>query len=115
MIARSCGFDSHRRQWYNKHMTLTPEIIKKKITSTLKRQGVTKAALFGSVVRGELKKTSDIDVLVQFKAGKTLLDLAGLEIELEEILKRKVDVVTYRSLHPLLRDQILKEQHHIYG
>ncbi len=96
-------------------MTLTPQTIKSKITPTLKRQGVTKAALFGSVVRGELKKTSDIDILVEFKPGKTLLDLAGLQIELEDLLKRKVDVVTYRSLHPLLRDRILKEQQPIYG
>ena len=74
-------------------MTLTPQIIKRKITPILKRQGVTKAALFGSVVRGELKKSSDIDVLVQFKPGKSLLDLVGLKLDLEELLKRKVDVL----------------------
>lgn len=96
-------------------MTVTPQTIKKKITPTLKRQGVVKAALFGSVVRGKLKKNSDIDVLVQFKPGKSLLDLVGLGLELETLLKRKVDVVTYNSLHPLLRDRILKEQKIIYG
>ena len=74
-------------------MTLTPQIIKRKLTPILKRQGVTKAALFGSVVRGELKKSSDIDVLVQFKPGKSLLDLVGLKLDLEELLKRKVDVL----------------------
>ena len=94
-------------------MILTPQTIKKKITPTLKRQGVTKAALFGSVVRGELKKDSDIDVLIRFKSGKTLLDLAHLEIELEKILKRKVDVITYNSLHPLLKNIILNEKHDI--
>lgn len=96
-------------------MILTPQTIKKKITPILKRQGVTKAALFGSVVRGELKKTSDIDVLIQFKSGKSLFDLVGLKLELEKLLKRKVDVVTYNSLHPLLRDRILNEQMPIYG
>lgn len=96
-------------------MTLTPQTIKRKITPILKRQGVTKAALFGSVVRGELKRNSDIDVLVQFKPGKSLFDLVGLKLDLEAQLKRKVDVVTYRALHPLLRDRILKEQQLIYG
>ena len=96
-------------------MILTPQIIKRKIAPILKRQGVTKAALFGSVVRGELKKTSDIDVLIQFKSGKSLFDLVGLKLELEKLLKRKVDVVTYNSLHPLLRDRILNEQMPIYG
>ena len=96
-------------------MTVTPKTIKKKITPTLKRQGVLKAALFGSVVRGELKKNSDIDVLIKFKGKKTLFDLAGLRIDLEQLLKRKVDLVTYNSLHPLLKDRILKEQKIIYG
>lgn len=94
-------------------MTLTPQSIKRKITPILKRQGVTKAALFGSLVRGELKKASDIDILVSFRAGKSLLDLVRLETELEKILKHKVDVVTYASLHPLLKDIILKEKHDI--
>lgn len=80
----------------------------------LKRQGVTKAALFGSVVRGELRKSSDVDVLIQFKRGKSLLDLVSVKLALEELLKRKVDVVTYNSLHPLLRERILKEQKILY-
>lgn len=96
-------------------MAPTPETIKQKITPALKRRGVTKAALFGSIVHGKLKKGSDIDVLVQFKAGKSLLDLVDVQLALEDILKRKVDVVTYNSLHPLLRDRILKEQHILYG
>ena len=42
----------------------------------------------------------DIDILVEFESRKSLLDLAGLKIELEEKLKRDVDVLTYKSLHP---------------
>ena len=76
----------------------------------LKRYDVKRAAFFGSFVRGEQKGDSDIDILVEFEGEKSLLDLAGLKIELEEILGRKVDVLTYRSLHPLLRDRILQEQ-----
>jgi len=56
------------------------------------------------------EESSDIDILVEFGAEKSLLDLAGLEIELEESLGRKVDVLTYNSLHPLLKERILSEQ-----
>jgi predicted nucleotidyltransferase len=84
--------------------------IREKILNALKQNDVKRAALFGSVVRGELTDESDIDILVEFKGRKSLLDLVGLKLELEEMLKRKVDVLTYNSLHPLLRDRILHEQ-----
>jgi len=86
------------------------EKIKVKIIPVLRRHDVRKAAIFGSYVKGEEKEDSDIDILVEFKGEKSLLDLAGLKIELQEILKRKVDVLTYNSLHPLLKDKILQEQ-----
>jgi len=76
----------------------------------LERYDVKRAAVFGSLVRGEQKEGSDIDILVEFEGEKSLLDLAGLKIELEEALHRKVDVLTYNSLHPLLKDRILQEQ-----
>lgn len=91
-------------------MDMELEDIKCKIVPILKRYDVKRAALFGSFVRGEQREDSDIDILVEFKDGKSLLDLAGLKIELEEALGRKVDVLTYNSLHPLLRDKILQEQ-----
>ena len=86
------------------------EGLKNKIIPILERYEVKKAAVFGSFVRGEQKEDSDIDILIEFKGKKSLLDLAGLKIELEETLKRKVDVLTYNSLHPLLKDRILQEQ-----
>ncbi|MCK4780214.1 MAG: nucleotidyltransferase family protein [Candidatus Lokiarchaeota archaeon] len=76
----------------------------------LKKYEVKRASLFGSIVRGEMTSESDLDLLVEFKGKKSLLDLAGLKIELEEKLKCKVDVLTYDSLHPLLKKQILTEQ-----
>ena len=88
--------------------------IRAKIIPTLKNQGVLKAALFGSVVRGEAKKSSDIDLLVELDDSKTLLDLVGLKLELENTLKRKVDVLTYDAIHPLLKKIILNEQQIIY-
>ena len=84
--------------------------IRRKMLPVLRRYNVVKAALFGSLARGESNKRSDIDLLVKFKGQKSLLDLAGLKIALEEALKTKVDVLTYNSLHPLLKDKILSEQ-----
>ena len=86
--------------------------IKKKITSILKRHDVKKAAVFGSYVRGEENKRSDIDILIEFKknSDKSLLDLVALKLDLEEVLKRKVDVVEYSTIKPVLRKNILKEQ-----
>ena len=83
---------------------------KTKIIEILKKYGVKRASLFGSVVRGEERRGSDIDILVEFEEGRSLLDLSGLKIELEELLERKVDVLTYKSLHPLLKNKILAEQ-----
>lgn len=84
--------------------------LKNKIIPVLKRYDVVRAAVFGSFVRGEMKKDSDIDILIEFTGEKSLLDLAGLKIELEEVLGRKVDVVEYSTIHPLLKERILKEQ-----
>ena len=86
------------------------EEIKVKTIPVLRRYDVKKAAIFGSFVKGEEKEDSDIDILVEFKGEKSLLDLSGLKIELEEVLKRKVNVLTYNSLQPLLKDKILQEQ-----
>ena len=80
------------------------------ILQILKKHEVKKASLFGSIVREELAIDSDIDLIIEFKGDKSLLDLAALQIELEEKLKLKVDVLTYNSIHPLLKDQILAEQ-----
>ncbi len=91
-------------------MKLTVEIVKKKILGVLRKHDVTKAALFGSVATGEATEKSDVDVLIDFKGEQSLLDLVDLKFELEELLHRKVDLLTYDSLHPLLRDKILKQQ-----
>ena len=88
--------------------------IKTKAIPVLKQAGVTRSALFGSYSRGEAKKDSDIDILIEFPRGKTLLDLVGLEMDLESALGKKVDFVTFKSINRLLRDQILKEQVPLY-
>ena len=93
---------------------MTVQDISNKIIPTLKSQGVLKAALFGSVIREGTGKNSDIDLLVELDDDKSLLDLVGLKLELEDSLKTKVDVLTYDAIHPLLKDIILKEQQIIY-
>ncbi len=93
---------------------MTAQDIRAKIVPILKSQGVLKAAFFGSVVRGEAKKGSDVDLLVELGDDKSLLDLVGLKLELEDTLKTKVDVLTYDAIHPLLKDIILGEQQIIY-
>ena len=86
------------------------EKYKEVILEVLKKHEVKRASLFGSIVREEMTDESDIDILIEFKGVKSLLDLAGLKIALEEALESKVDVLTFDSIHPLLREQILAEQ-----
>ena len=69
-----------------------------------------KAGIFGSLAKGSFKKSSDIDILIKFKGQRSLFDLARLELELEEKLGRRVDVLTYRSLHLLIKKEVLKEE-----
>lgn len=76
----------------------------------LRRHGVVRAGLFGSRAVGQEREGSDVDVLVEMPEGASLLDLIGLKQDLEEHLSEKVDVVTYRSLHPLLKESILAQE-----
>jgi predicted nucleotidyltransferase len=84
--------------------------VREKIIDILRRNAVRRASFFGSIVRGEMTEDSDVDILVEFEGRKSLLDLAHLKNELEDKLNRQVDVLTYRSIHPLLRDRIMAEQ-----
>jgi predicted nucleotidyltransferase len=88
----------------------TIEEIKAKINPILKRYGVTKAAIFGSFARGEAEKTSDIDILVEVEPNMGLFEFIGLKHELEDKLKRKVDLVEYRAIKPRLKNFIFKDQ-----
>jgi uncharacterized protein len=98
---------------YSQEPAPSLEQIREQILPVLKQAEVKKAALFGSYVRGDNNENSDVDILVDLPRGKTLLDLVGLKQDLEEILQRKVDVVEYGGIHPLLRDSILASQYQI--
>ena len=66
--------------------------------------------MFGSVARGEARPDSDVDLLIELPGDRDMFDLMDLEEKLGAALGRKVDTVTFRSLHHLLRERILKEQ-----
>ncbi|MCX6788993.1 MAG: nucleotidyltransferase family protein [Candidatus Gribaldobacteria bacterium] len=89
---------------------MSKQEIAKKIIPILKKQGVQKAALFGSQARGEATKKSDVDLLVKLPKRFGLFEMGGLKMDLEEALNKKVDLVEYSTIHPLLKKQILKEQ-----
>ena len=90
-------------------MSPSVDEIRRQVAAPMTRRGVTRASIFGSVARGEATATSDIDFLVEFEKGRTLLDLSGLRLDLCAILGREVDVATRGSLHPRMRDEILRE------
>lgn len=84
--------------------------IQKKIIPTLKKYNITKAGIFGSYVRGEQKKNSDIDILVELDSHWSLYDVIGIKLELEKKLKKKVDLVEYETIRPELKEIILNEE-----
>ena len=90
---------------------MTPLLLKlqSEVEPVMRRRGVIRAGVFGSVARGQDTPESDVDFLVEFEEGRTLLDLSGLRLDLRDLLDRDVDVATPSSLHPRLRDQILAE------
>jgi predicted nucleotidyltransferase len=91
-------------------MGMSVDEIKNKILPILRKYGVRKASIFGSAVRGEMKESSDVDILVEIDRDISLLDFVALKLELEEVLGRRVDLVEYDTIKPRLRDRILKEQ-----
>ncbi len=86
------------------------EEIKKKILPVFKKYDITRAGIFGSVVRGEARADSDVDILVEIDARMSLLDFVGLKLELEEALGKKVDLGEYSTIKPIIKEQILSEE-----
>ena len=73
------------------------------------KHGARNVRVFGSVARGEADEQSDIDLVVEFESGRSLLDHAALWLELQELLDCKVDVVSERGIKPRIRDRVLRE------
>jgi len=73
------------------------------------KHGAKTVRIFGSVARGEADAASDLDFLVEMEPGRSLLDLGGLLMELQDLLGCRVDVVTEKGLRERIRERVLKE------
>jgi predicted nucleotidyltransferase len=73
------------------------------------KYGARNVRIFGSVARGQAGQKSDVDFLVQMEEGRSLLDHVGLMQDLEDLLGKKVDIVTESGLHWYIRDRVLAE------
>lgn len=82
---------------------------RKEILDIAREHGAYNIRVFGSVARGEADDRSDIDFVVDMEPGKSLLDLGGLLMDLQDLLHRRVDIVTERGLRERIRHRVLKE------
>ena len=94
---------------------MTIEEIKKKAIPVFKQYGVEYAGVFGSVARGEDAEKSDIDLLVEIKKPIGIYEFIGLKQELEEILGKKVDLVSRGAINKYIKPYIEKDLLKIYG
>ena len=92
----------------NKQTEVKIEELKKKIIPILESKKIKKAGIFGSYAIGKQKKNSDIDILIEFNGS--LLDLVSIENKLQENLRKKVDLLTYSGIYPLLKKRILEQE-----
>lgn len=79
------------------------------ILATAAKYGAYNVRIFGSVARGEADSESDVDFLVEMEAERSLFDLGGLLMELQDLLNCPVDVVTEKGLRSRIRDRVLSE------
>ena len=79
------------------------------ILALAERHGVRDVRVFGSMVSGDVDDASDVDLLVSLPPDRTGLALGALLMDVQDLLQRRVDVVTERGLHPALRDRVLRE------
>lgn len=74
-----------------------------------RRRGATSIRVFGSMVRGDVREDSDVDLLVTLAPGVSGLALGGILMDAQDLLGRRVDVITEAGLHPALRERVLAE------
>jgi len=79
------------------------------ILRVAREHGAMRVRVFGSMARGDAGAESDVDLLVELEHGRTLLDLGALLMDLQDLLHRKVDVLTEAALHPRIRERVLRE------
>jgi len=86
-----------------------PQEQREEILRIATRYGARNVRVFGSFSRGDTDEQSDVDFLVELEPGRSLLDLGGLQYELERLLGCSVDVVTERGLRARIRERVLRE------
>ncbi len=82
---------------------------RQEILTIAQRRGAKNIRIFGSVSRNEARPDSDIDLLIDLEPERSLLDVGGLAMDLQQLLNHKVDVVTEAGLRPRIRADILKD------
>jgi predicted nucleotidyltransferase len=82
---------------------------REEILKVCAKYGARNVRVFGSVARGEADEQSDLDLIVDFEPGRSLLDHAGLWLELQELVGVKVDVVSSCGIKPRIRERVLQE------
>jgi len=100
----------------NLPLPLRKEGIEEKLAKICQENNVIFLAIFGSFIKGEPKKKSDIDIAIEFdkNKGKSLLDLVHIEYELTKIFKRKVDLGIFSSISPYIIEDVKREMRIIY-
>jgi predicted nucleotidyltransferase len=82
---------------------------REQILALAAKHGASNIRVFGSVANGTANQNSDIDFLVDLEKGRSLFDLGGLLMDLQQLLNRSVDVLTENGLHWYIKDRILNE------
>ncbi len=85
-----------------------------KLVKLCQQNDVKRIGVFGSMARGEATEESDVDLLVEFSARKSLLALVALERKMSEAIGRKVELLTEAAISPYLKDRITKDLWIIY-
>ena len=84
--------------------------IKPRILDIMKKRGIKKAGIFGSYARGEQKKNSDVDILIEPADDMGFFEIVEMEDELRKVLRKRIDLLTYAGIHKILKNKILKEE-----
>jgi predicted nucleotidyltransferase len=82
---------------------------REEILNIAQKFGAKNVRIFGSMARGEENPESDLDIIVEMEKGSSLLDIIAIKQDIEELLGRKVDVVTEASISPYIRNTVLRE------
>jgi predicted nucleotidyltransferase len=96
----------------NESFELETQKLADQLAPVLKRHGIVRASIFGSMARGEITPESDLDLLVEYMSGKTqtFLGFLSLQEELETLVGRKVEIIRRDLLHPILKDQVRNDE-----